>query len=119
MNAVERVIGTCKDRNIPLSHIERACGFSNGYLSGLKKGTIPYDRTVKIAEYLNVSVDWILRGDTDPPPSEGPQITKDEYELIVLYRKSPEMLRDAAKRILAYRKGLEEKTEAAPPDESE
>lgn len=48
MNAVERVIGTCKGRNIPLSHIERACGFANGYLSGLRKGTIPFDRIEKI-----------------------------------------------------------------------
>lgn len=118
MNAVERVKQVCKERKIPLAHVERACGFANGYLSGLRKGTIPFDRIEKIADYLAVTADWILRGD-EVPAFEGTMITKDEHELVVLYRSAPELLRDAAKRLLAYRKGIEENTEAAPPDESE
>ena len=41
MNTVERVISICKERKIPISRLEKECGMSNGYIKGLKKGTIP------------------------------------------------------------------------------
>ena len=119
MTAVERVKQVCKDRTIPLAHVERACGFANGYISGLKKGTIPFDRIEKIADYLGVTADWILRGDDASASAETAQITSDEHELVTLYRNAPEMLRGAAKRILAYHQELEKLKEAARPDESE
>ena len=54
MNTVERVISICKERGIPLSHIERDLGFANGYLGQLRKGTLPNDRLTRIADYLGV-----------------------------------------------------------------
>ena len=54
MNEVEKVIEICKERDIPITRLEKDCGFSNKYITNLKRGTFPYDRLVKIAEYLNV-----------------------------------------------------------------
>ena len=54
MNEVEKVKKICKDRNIPISTIEKSCGFCNGYIAGLKKGVFPSDRLIKIADYLSV-----------------------------------------------------------------
>lgn len=62
MNAVERVKTICKERKIPISKLESDCGFSNGYISQLRKGVFPDDRILKIAEYLNVSVDYLMTG---------------------------------------------------------
>lgn len=36
MTSVERVKTICKERKIPLSRLERECGFANGYISQLK-----------------------------------------------------------------------------------
>lgn len=63
MNAVERVKSICKERKIPISKLESDCGFSNGYIGQLRKGTFPNDRLLKIAEYLNVSVEYITIGE--------------------------------------------------------
>ena len=62
MNAVERVKTICKSRKIPISKLESDCGFANGYIGQLRKGVFPDDRILKIAEYLNVSVDYLMTG---------------------------------------------------------
>ena len=37
MTSVERVKNICKERKIPISKLEKELGFSNGYISQLKK----------------------------------------------------------------------------------
>lgn len=64
MNAVERVKTICKERKIPISKLESDCGFANGYISQLRKGVFPDDRILKIAEYLNVSVNYLMTGNS-------------------------------------------------------
>lgn len=63
MNAVERVKAICKERKIPISKLETDCGFANAYISQLRKGTFPDDRLRKIAEYLDLSVEYLMTGE--------------------------------------------------------
>ncbi|MBS6956663.1 MAG: helix-turn-helix transcriptional regulator [Enterocloster asparagiformis] len=72
MNSVERVKQLCKDRKIPISKLEKDLGYSNGYISQLRKGVFPSDRLASIAEYLNVSTDFIMSGIEE---AEEPQLT--------------------------------------------
>lgn len=62
MNSVDRVKNICKERKIPISRLERDLGFSNGYIGQLKKGTFPADRLNSIANYLNLSPQYIITG---------------------------------------------------------
>ena len=62
MNAVERVKTICKERKIPISKLESDCGFGNGYIGQLRKGTFPSDRLLIISEYLSVSFDFLSKG---------------------------------------------------------
>lgn len=62
-NSVQCVREICQERKIPISQLEKDCGFSNGYLNPKKMSKIPYDRAKVIASYLNVSVDVILTGE--------------------------------------------------------
>lgn len=59
MNSVEFVKQICKERKIPLSVLEKECGFANAYISQLRKGVFPSDRLQKIADYLNLPVDYL------------------------------------------------------------
>lgn len=63
MNSVERVKALCKEQKIPISRLERDLGFANGYISQLRKGVFPSDRLAKIADYLSVSIDYLLTGE--------------------------------------------------------
>lgn len=62
MNTVERVKGICKERKIPISRLEKECGFANGYISQLRKGSFPDDRLGKISEVLGLPVDYLRTG---------------------------------------------------------
>ena len=83
MNTVEMVKALCKEKHIAISKLEKDLGFANGYISGLKKGTIPHDRLILIAEYLEV------------PPSDllGAVAVKRPHNIIRVYHDS-----DAEKR---------------------
>lgn len=73
MNSVERVKSICKEKKIPISKLERDLGYSNGYIGQLRKGVFPTDRLVDIANYLNVSTDYLLTGEEKekPDPTNG------------------------------------------------
>ena len=60
MTTVETVKEICQKRGIPISRLERECGFANGYIRRLSKGTFPNDRLVKIAEFLGVTTNYLL-----------------------------------------------------------
>lgn len=79
MNSVERVKAICADRKIAISKLERDLGFSNGYIGQLRKGVFPADRLDKIANYLSVSTDYLLYGDSQ---KETPTLTaKDKRDI--------------------------------------
>ena len=59
MNSVELVIQICKERKIPIKKLEQDCGFSNGYIRGLRQGKFPAPRLYKVAEYLKVSPEYL------------------------------------------------------------
>lgn len=61
-NSVQFVRDICQQRKIPVSQLEKDCGFSNGYLNPKKMTKIPFDRAQIIAAYLGISVTTILTG---------------------------------------------------------
>ena len=70
-NGVQYVRDLCQQRKIPISQLEKECGFSNGYLNPKKLTKIPYERAVVIANYLGISSDLILNGeDAEKAPAE-------------------------------------------------
>ena len=63
MNTVERIKQICKGRKIPISKLEKECGFANGYIGQLKKGTMPDDRLNIVADYLEISAKELSTGE--------------------------------------------------------
>ena len=96
MNSVDLVKSICRERHIPISRLERECGFSNGYIAGLKKGTFPAQRLQIIAEYLGVSMKYLM-GEKDVQ-NIGQQ--KEYYENAETARLAQEMFEDMDMRML-------------------
>ena len=91
MNTVEMIKRICKERGIAISKLERECGFSNGYIAGIKKGTLRSDRLQKVADYLNVSYQYLSmagegRVDMFAGTSNAMTVTNEERELLELFR---------------------------------
>lgn len=77
-NSVQFVRDLCKARGIPVSQLEKECGFSNGYLNPKKMTRIPYDRARIIGQYLQIPVSNILG---EEPPADAPERPLTDAEL--------------------------------------
>lgn len=83
MSTVERIKEICKQRKIPIYLLEKDCGFANGYIGQLKKGTLPDDRLNIVANYLEISPSELSTGEKPEIPAFEPE----HLELIQLYSK--------------------------------
>lgn len=86
MTTVERVKSICKERGIAISKLETSCGFGNGYIRSLKKGVIPDDRIEVIANFLGVSIEFLLTGKED-----GKKYSEKYARLVYFLRNDPNM----------------------------
>lgn len=93
---VFRIDSVLKKRNLKRKAVADAVGISlQPFTSWSNRGSIPgADIAYHIAEYLNVSVDWLLTGkeDTPPenvnlPPPEILELAEDIYRLPVEFQK--------------------------------
>lgn len=75
MNSVELIKKICKERKIPISRLERDLRYGNGYISQLKKGTVPSNRAVEIANYLDITVDYLMTGNENKKTPEQLELT--------------------------------------------
>lgn len=106
MNSVERVKAICKERKIAISKLEKDLGFSNGYIGQLRKGVFPADRLMAIADYFELSVDYLATGEEaekeKPAPESGNELeildkiidNMSREELLDFISKATDMLRN-------------------------
>ena len=78
MKDVERVKAICKERHIPISKIEQDLGFSNGYIASLRKG-FPADRLMLVADYLGVTMRYLITGQEKTAPALSAEAVKVAY----------------------------------------
>lgn len=111
MNCVERIKAICKERKIPISKLEKDLGFSNGYISQLRKGVLPTERLLAVAEYLSVSASYLLNGienekiliNEDEDLTEYLEVLKTRPEMRMLFQLSKDATKEdveAAVRII-------------------
>ena len=60
MSSVDVLLALCKQRKIAVSRVERDLKYGNGYFKSLKKKEIPGNRLSEVADYFNVTVDYLL-----------------------------------------------------------
>ena len=59
MNSVDRVKELCKEYKIPVSRLEKELGFSNGYISQLRKGSFQITFMSRSIIYFSEVNVWI------------------------------------------------------------
>lgn len=105
MNEVEKVKKICKERKIPISKLEKECGFCNGYIGQLKKGIFPSDRLIKIANYLGVPLSEL--SDTAANTQVDYVVTTEDGKEILIETEIKEAMEGPYKdRLLAYARKL-------------
>lgn len=67
MTTYEIIIDLCKKNNLAVTALEKELGFGRGSIGKLKSGKTSADRLQKIANYFNVSFNYLLTGENDKP----------------------------------------------------
>lgn len=75
----ERIKDLCSKQGISLNTLEEKLNFSTNYIYSMKRGNPKTENLEKIADYFNVSTDYLL-GRTDNPAiaKDGQEYTSDD-----------------------------------------
>ena len=84
MDMKERIQNLCKKNCISVNKLEKILGFGNGYISKLGQSTPNTSKIKLIADYFNVSIDYIITGE-EKHPIPVPKMTDEYYKLISIY----------------------------------
>nr|DAX40191.1 MAG TPA: repressor protein [Caudoviricetes sp.] len=76
----EKVRELAKKQGLSLNQVEEKLGYSKNTLYSLKRQKVSSERLQEIADYFNVSTDYLL-GRTDNPAIAGDAVTKTEIDL--------------------------------------
>lgn len=82
MGIVERIQQKLKENGSNIKNLEREIGIGNGTIRRWNERSPQCDKLSAVANYLNVSLDWLVFG------IESGELSKDEQDLIDAYRRA-------------------------------
>ncbi len=90
---VERIERKLKERNITFGRLEHECGLGNGTIKRWNTQSPRLNRLVRVAEYLQVSLDYLTFGEkaasSEVPEWMRPVLTERESEGLSMFRGLP------------------------------
>lgn len=97
MICTEIIRDLCKKKGTTIAQLEKDLGFGNGTIASSKSNYIRSDRLKAIADYFDVSMEYLLTGKELEPfwdgPSNAPAFTIEELQLLELFRTLPDAKR--------------------------
>ena len=97
MICTEIIRDLCKKKGTTIAQLEKDLGFGNGTIASSKSNYIRSDRLKAIADYFDVSMEYLLTGKELEPfwdgPSDAPALTIEELQLLDLFRTLPDAKR--------------------------
>ena len=120
MNTVERILSLIEQHNITAAHLLREVKLSLASITQWKKGLYnpSYGALVKIADYFNVSVEY-LQGHTDnpEPPKPSPKPTVNDVIKLIgrekaeLFEAFDKLGKKDKQKVIGYAHGLAEQAQ--------
>lgn len=92
MTVYERIENLRKSRSLSQGKLEKELGFSNGSISKWKNSTPTYERIQKIADYFDVSVNYLMTGEVEPEKKENVLTHRDERDIEKILNQTKEQL---------------------------
>ena len=92
MTVYERIENLRKSRSLSQGKLEKELGFSNGSISKWKNSTPTYERSQKIADYFDVSVNYLMTGEVEPEKKENVLTHRDERDIEKILNQTKEQL---------------------------
>lgn len=86
MNLLERIQGLANEKNISIKQIERECGIGNGTIRKWGTQSPSIENVRKVANYLQVSLSYLVDGEESETGTISHQFTRGEEEIFSLVR---------------------------------
>ncbi|EYE88308.1 hypothetical protein Q428_08895 [Fervidicella metallireducens AeB] len=87
MSLVERINNAAKNKNMTLASIERELGFGQGTIRKWDKNSPSCDKVLKVANLLQININYLLTGESQEQISYEPKFTDEEIEMINIFRR--------------------------------
>lgn len=93
----EKIKELAKKRGKALGQVEEDLGYGRNTLYKIKNSTPNAERIAEIANYFNVSVDYLLGRTKNPYTSNDDLMNTQELETLIMFRKETEDMSDDEK----------------------
>ena len=88
---IEKLEKTLKQRNVTFNKLAKETGIGQSSTDRWKHGSYPsIEKLVKICQYLNISSDYLLELDIEPPADRMDRLTEQEQRFLENYRRLDE-----------------------------
>lgn len=94
MNIVERIQIKLKEKGLNIKKLERELNFGNGTIRRWDNSSPSCDKIEKVANYLNVSMDWIITGE------EYNKLNEEERKLLEAYQRADTGTQKSVRKLL-------------------
>ena len=82
---VNNINRLCDDNNVSINQMLKDCGLSKSLIDNLKKGSVPsVDKIAKVADYFNVSTDYLLGNEQK---EKSPSASDEDLKVYEMYSK--------------------------------
>ena len=97
MTILDRIRSLANERKVTLAELERNLDFSTGSLRKWDTSTPSGDKIEKVADYFNVSVDYLLGRTKNPYSPNDNLMNTQELQALITFRKETEDMSDDEK----------------------
>ena len=100
----ETFYSLCENNDEKPLNVVKKLSVAHGSITNWKKGTVPNGKTLqKIADYFNVSVDYLLTGQKEKAPQDIPEgLSELDAEIIKVFSTLPEEKKQQALSYLEF-----------------
>ena len=100
----KRLRALCEERGMTVNEMVKILGLSSGSPTAWKKGAVPRDATLsKIADYLGVSVGYLLGSETEKAPTNsGERTVSDDDIMFALWGDTSDVDKDDLDDVKRY-----------------
>ena len=95
MSLVQRIRNLCNSKGLTFAELERILGFYNGQIRRWEKTKPGIDKIQKVADYFDVSVDYLLGREKDEYTGE-----KKDEDILIMHRATENMTEAQRKKAL-------------------
>ena len=100
---VERIRKLCSDRNTNFKQLEKILGMGNGTIAK-SAPTMRCDRLKAIADYFNVSMEYLVTGEERPEDIQEPSLSPEDRILIEAYHRADVGIQESVCKLLDVKK---------------